>query len=52
MFRVKVVYCFGRMSYLKFDIIPGKHKYINLTKETGMFIRGQPNSAVKLDDEL
>ena len=25
-------------------------RYINLPKETGMFIRGQPNSAVKLDE--
>jgi len=34
-------------SITQFDL--GK-RYINLPKETGMFIRGQPNSAVKLDE--
>jgi len=34
-------------SITQFDL--GK-RFINLSKETGMFIRGQPNSAVKLDE--
>jgi len=41
------------IGYIYISKIPGK-RYINLPKETGMFIRGQPNLAVKLDehDEL